>query len=89
MSLSLSLSLLISPHPHLRLSNICQRGFRAQYNRIRDPEAKEASQREVVMVYILFHPVILVNDKDGSSNKSHCRRRRRRTLDTERTGREE
>lgn len=48
-------------------------------------QAKEASQREVVMVYILFHPVILANDKDGSSNKS----RRRRMLDTERTGREE
>ena len=52
------------------------------YNRIRDSQAKEASQREVVMVYILFHPVILANDKDGSSNKS---RRRRRMLDTERT----
>ena len=31
------------------------------------------------MVYILFHPVILANDKDGSSNKS----RRRRMLDTQ------
>lgn len=86
MSLSLSLSIHLSPPSYLRLSNICQRGFRAQYNRIRDPQAKEASQRQVVMVYILFHPVILANDKDGSSNKSH---RRRRMLDTERTGREE
>lgn len=45
------------------------------------PQAGEGRQptRQVVMVYILFHPVILANDKDGSSNKS----RGRRMLDTE------
>lgn len=81
LSLFLFYPFLCPPFEALPTPTFAKCGFRAQYNRIRDPQAGEGRQptRQVVMVYILFHPVILANDKDGSSNKS----RGRRMLDTE------